>query len=298
MPTDFYRELLDALADGVYFVDADRRVTYWNKAAERISGYSAQEILGKRCADNFLRHVDDKGTHLCIHGCPLAATISDGELREADIYMHHKFGHRVPVSVRATPIRDEDGTIIGAVEIFTDNSKQQDLIKELETVRKEVLSDALTGIGNRRFAELTMAGFDQAMRESNVPFGILMADIDHFKAVNDTWGHHVGDLVLAMVARTLSSVSRRLDVACRWGGEEFVVLIPNTSTDKLTLIAERLRMLVENSWLDHAGELIKVTISMGGAVSMQGEASESVLKRADRQLYVSKDSGRNCVHIE
>lgn len=298
MQQEFYKELLDSLADGVYFVDLDRRITYWNKAAERLSGYSAQEVLGKSCADNILRHVDELGNQLCIQGCPLASTIEDGKMRDADVFMHHKYGHRVPVAVRATPMRDDTGKITGAVEIFANNSKNIDMINEIEALKKEVLRDPLTGIGNRRYAEITMKHLETSMQENNVSFGVLFVDIDHFKKVNDTWGHDVGDLVLRMVAQTLAQALRSLDVACRWGGEEFVILTPNVTREALSSMAQRLRMLVENSWIEHNGNNINVTASLGGALSNTGELPASVISRADRQVYKSKECGRNCVHLD
>ncbi|HEY6837725.1 MAG TPA: PAS domain S-box protein, partial [Geobacteraceae bacterium] len=118
----FFRKLLDNLYDGVYFVDRDRLITYWNKGAERISGYTAEEVMGKSCKDSLLVHMDDKGTILCLAGCPLAATMEDRKERRAEVYLHHKDGHRVPVVVRVAPIPDRAGKIIGAVEIFSENS--------------------------------------------------------------------------------------------------------------------------------------------------------------------------------
>lgn len=298
MDIKFYRELLDSLADGVYFVDRDRTITYWNKAAERLSGYAPQEVMGKRCADNILRHVDALGKHLCVEGCPLAATMEDGQVREAEVFMHHKFGHRVPVVVRASPMRDSNGTIVGAAEVFTSNAKGINVLKELESLRKEILTDPLTGIGNRRYADISLKSLEASLGEHGVPFGILIVDIDHFKEVNDTWGHNVGDKVLRMVAQTLAQGLRALDVACRWGGEEFVLLVPNTNMETLLGMGQRHRMLIENSWLDHEGQTIAVTASFGGAVSRKGETATEVVARADKQLYKSKTSGRNCVHVD
>jgi len=99
----FYQDLLDQISDGVYFVTLDRRITYWNGGAERITGYGAHEVLGHRCSEGILRHVDDTGQQLCLHGCPLAAVMKDGRPREAHLYLHHKDGHRVPVTVRPRP---------------------------------------------------------------------------------------------------------------------------------------------------------------------------------------------------
>ncbi len=298
MDQAFYQKLLNSMADGVYFVDLDRKVTFWNKAAERISGYAEQEVVGKSCANNILRHVDDNGTELCIHGCPLASTMKDGHVREVEVYMHHKFGHRVPVAVRAAPMRDTTGKIVGAVEIFSNNSKQIDVLKEMEELRKEVFRDKLTGIGNRRFADVTLENYERTLHESGVPFGVIFVDIDHFKKVNDTWGHAVGDNVLCMVAQTLANGLRTLDVACRWGGEEFVIIAPNVTAESLGIMAERLRMLVESSWIDLEGDRLSVTASFGGAISRSGESANDVVGRADKQVYACKEAGRNWVSIE
>jgi len=97
---EFYANLLDEISDGVYFVTRDRRITYWNGGAQRITGYSVEEVLGRSCGEGILRHVNDRGRQLCLHGCPLIAVMTDGKPREANIYLHHKDGQRVPVTVR------------------------------------------------------------------------------------------------------------------------------------------------------------------------------------------------------
>lgn len=293
-----YEEILDAISDGVYFVDLDRVITRWNKAAERISGYSAQEVIGKRCADGLLRHVDGDGNELCFNGCPLAATIEDNLPREAQLFMHHKLGYRLPVFVRSCPIHDENGGLTGVAEVFFERKNKKDILNELEILRKEVFHDALTGVGNRRFADLALEQMQSRLIDSGVPYGVIFVDIDFFKDVNDRWGHLMGDLLLQMVAKTLEGGLRPMDILCRWGGEEFLVLVPNTNPEGLRIIAERLRVLVEKSWITHEGEKIRLTVSFGGAVSKSGEQPESVIDRADKQLYISKNSGRNCVHID
>jgi PAS domain S-box-containing protein len=119
---EFYKHLLDNLYDGVYFVDRDRRITYWNRAAEELTGFSADEVVGRCCFDNLLNHTDHCGEQLCHGRCPLHFTIEDGVSREADVFLCHKQGHRVSVSVRAAPIYDDQGCIVGAIEIFSDNT--------------------------------------------------------------------------------------------------------------------------------------------------------------------------------
>ncbi len=110
--------LLENLSDGIYFVDRERRIMYWNRGAERITGFSAEELLGRRCEDMILNHCDGSGTILCGEKCPLLATIRDGQQREAHLYLHHKDGHRKPVRVCAATIHGAEGEVIGAVETF------------------------------------------------------------------------------------------------------------------------------------------------------------------------------------
>lgn len=295
MEGSFYEKLLENIYDGIYYVDMERRITFWNKGAERISGYSREDVLGKSCADNILRHVDDFGNELCLKGCPLSATMKDGNNREMGVFLHHKQGHRVPVFVRSAPMRDEAGSIVGAVEVFSDNTKTALALETIEKLQKEVFKDALTGLGNRRFADLTLENLLHAWRGHGVAFGVLLLDADHFKKVNDTYGHNVGDEVLKMIAKTIAGGLRALDVPCRWGGEEFAVFLPNATVGMLHRVGERLRMLVENSWIVHNGLSISVTVSIGGALSREDDTADAIMERADQKLYCSKEAGRNCV---
>lgn len=294
----FYKHLLDEMYDGVYFVDRHRRILYWNRGAERLSGYSAGEVVGHFCHDDLLRHIDEYGRQLCKGACPLAATIRDGQPRQAEVIMHHKLGHRVPVLVRVAPIRDEHGDIIGAVEVFSDNSQQKAALEEIERLRQMALLDPLTGVGNRRFIESVTYARLEELRRYGWPFGVILADIDHFKAVNDTFGHLVGDDVLTMVARTLAHNVRAFDAVGRWGGEEFAIVAQNVSAGMLRVLAERLRVLVEQSTLSVDTVSIHVTVSLGVAIARSDDTPFSLFDRADHMLYQSKQRGRNRVSLE
>ncbi len=297
MNTQFFRVALDSATEGVCFADKSGLIIYWSKSAERLSGYAAKEILGKHCAHEILLHLDENGETL-LPSSLMAATLANGKAQKKEIYIRHKYGHRISVTARTSPVLDENGDLLGVVEVFMSNTKSLNLLKKLEVMRKEVLKDELTGIGNRRCAEVIMNDLAASLAKYDVPFGVLFADIDHFKTVNDTWGHQVGDKVLFMVAQTLVNGLRGLDLACRWGGEEFLVLVPNVQKESLLGLGNRLRVLIENSWLEHKGQRIRVTVSFGGAVSRKGETAAEVVNRADKQAYRSKQEGRNCVRVE
>lgn len=291
----FYRDLVDNLFDGVYFVNLERRITYWNRGAERITGYRAQDVIGSRCSDNLLVHVDECGVHLCREGCPVEATCRDGRLREARVFLRHKGGHRVPVLVRAAPIRDGQGRIIGAAEVFSDVSAQAEAQRRAEELERLALLDHLTGAANRRYLEILLAARLGELERYGWPLGVVFADVDRFKELNDTYGHAAGDQALALVARTLASGARSFDVVGRWGGEEFLVLLVNVSGAELAEIAERLRLLVESSRLPIASGNPRVTVSIGATLAAPGDTPEALVARADALMYRSKHSGRNRV---
>lgn len=299
-PNDFYRQILDDLYDGVYFVDRERRITYWNHGAERISGYPLQQVVGRKCSDSLLMHVDEEGVLLCQHGCPVAATIADGELREAQVYLHHANGHRVPVRVRVAPIRDDAGNITGAVETFSDNSRLVDALQEARQQASSAMQDALTGCGNRRFIEMHLQSALDNVRNYRTACGIIFLDVDNFKDINDHLGHAAGDRALCMLADTLRANLRATDLIGRWGGDEFVVILPDSSLENLVGVAHKLRSLVERSqftWNDASGKehLVQITISAGATLAGVEDTLESLVQRADQLMYQSKGMGRNQV---
>ena len=297
LENDSYKRILENLHDGLYFVDRDRVITYWNKAAEQISGFTANEVVGKSCSDNILTHIDSDGNNLCTEMCPLAATIADGKPREVELYMHHKDGHRIPVSVRVSALTDRDGYIIGGVELFTDISNQaaNDLrVKELE---KLALLDNLTQLANRNYIEREIQSRFEEKKYFNMPFGILFIDIDHFKKYNDIYGHPAGDEVLNFVANTFVANTRPFDIYGRWGGEEFIGIIRNINGKDLELQGNRLRLLIENSYIIHENEKLYVTISIGATLVNENDTRDTLIKRADTLMYKSKAAGRNCLTI-
>ena len=212
--------------------------------------------------------------------------------------MHHAQGHRLPVFIRiAPPSGAKTGEITGAVEVFSGGFKALYISEQVEQLRKEAMIDSLTEVGNRRFADLNLDNLINGWNRHQVGFGLLMVDIDHFKRINDTHGHMVGDKVLKMVAKTLVNGLRSLDTVCRWGGEEFVVLLPNVNRQAppppppppLAQVAEKLRMLVEKSGLRHEAETLRVTASFGGAVVRVNDTAETVVNRADERLYTLQE---------
>jgi diguanylate cyclase (GGDEF)-like protein/PAS domain S-box-containing protein len=290
--------IVDNLHDGLYVVNREREIQYWNKAAERISGFSAQEVTGHSCFENILTHVDADGNSLCLTGCPLEKTMKDEKSREVTVFMHHKDGHRIPVSVRTSPLHDQDGKIIGGIELFSDISQQQANELRIQELEKMAMLDNLTQLANRNYLEKEIQSRFEEFQRFEIPFGLLFMDIDHFKSINDTYGHDMGDRILKFVADTLTHNARPFDLFGRWGGEEFIGVLRNITNQNLERVGNRIRLLVENSYIAHENEKLHVTISIGATLVRKNDNSKGILKRADQLLYRSKESGRNCLTID
>ena len=288
-----YRQLCDNIFDGVYLVDHQRRISYWNRGAEELTGYKSEEVLGSHCHDNLLVHVDEEGSELCHGGCPLAATIQDGKRREAEVSLRHKAGHRVPVSVRVAPIANSEGSIIGAVEVFTDVTTKKTMEMRAKALESQVYCDPVTGLSNRRHIEMAVKHAIDEAEEFGTKAGLFIVDIDHFKEVNDRFGHSTGDDVLKMIADTLSQTLRPQDCLGRWGGDEFLMLVKGVERESLEAIGERCRRLIESLAVPSSGGQIHITVSIGGALIEKGTSPRMAFDRADSVLYASKSTGRN-----
>ncbi len=297
-PDENERTLLENLFEGVYYVDRERRITYWNQAAERITGFTGAEVIGRRCLDDVLMHVDGAGSSLCQGACPLLRTMLDGRPRETQLFLHHRQGHRLPVAVRTAPICDASGAVVGAVEVFREGDIEASDPRELEELRRWAQVDELTDIANRRALGLQLQAKLEDQSRFGWPFGVVLIDIDHFKAVNDVHGHPTGDRALEVVARTLVAGVRQADVVGRWGGEEFMILAPMIRPAELAALSERMRRMIAASRIDLNGVLLEVTASLGATLARPDDNVESLLLRVDELLYRSKQEGRNRVSLD
>ncbi len=289
----FYRELLDQMSDGVYFVDRERRIQYWNEGAYRLTGYRAEELVGKCWQDDALCHVDTDGRRLLRDECPITATIAGGDPHEARVFLLHKEGRRVPVSVRVQPVRGADGAIVGAIEIFRDDSARNHARRKIDAMKRLAFLDHLTQLPNRRFVETAV---ETALREFEIhksPFGVFVADFDGFKKINDTYGHGCGDRALQQMAFALTGSLRPTDTIGRWGGDEFLSIVRNVDAAIMKKLAERCVVLVKRLSVPAGDQRnIHLSISVGAALSRSGESAQELIHRADELMYRSKAAGR------
>lgn len=286
--------VFENLYEGVYYVDKDQRITFWNEGAERISGFSSQEVLHTRCSDNILMHTDDRGTQICIHGCPLHQCMAENEMKTASVYLQHKSGYRIPVSIRAIPFENE-GEVCGAIEVFQIQQELLENIRNVEELRLLALTDQVTVLPNRRYLSAFLESKIREYKSLGIKFGVLFIDIDHFKIFNDRHGHTAGDEVLRVLAKTFTNVLRASDMIGRWGGEEFLGICVCNDDAALVRIAEKIRTLAERTAISIGNQVLSTTISIGATLIREDDCTHRLIRRADELMYESKKNGRNRV---
>jgi len=187
------------------------------------------------------------------------------------------------------------------LQLQTSSQEVGELRERLESVRRESLTDQLTGLSNRKAFDSELQASIESSIETGEPLTLLMADIDHFKSFNDTWGHQTGDQVLRLVSNCLSENVKGRDTAARYGGEEFAVILPQTPLANAINLAEQIRGKVESKKLvkKSTGDILGViTVSIGVTQYDLNESAEDFVKRADTCLYAAKRAGRNRIVSE
>jgi diguanylate cyclase (GGDEF)-like protein/PAS domain S-box-containing protein len=293
----FFRAMVDSLHDGAYFVDLDRRIVYWNRSAEELTGYLSDEVVGKTCDDDILMHVDEDGRNLCKDMCPLVETLEDGELREAEVFLHHKAGHRVPVAIRVAPVRDDSGVITGAVELFAENSALVAARARIEELEKTSTLDPLTHLPSRQHLEQEIVSRVDELARFGRTFGVISVSVDRMGRLNGAFGREVGDDVLRMVGNTLLYNCRPFDVIGRWGGAEFLGTVVGVERDGLLRVAERLRAMIGKSVLPLEDNTVSVTASVGCVMAEWGDTADVLIERAERMMNQSRSTGRDRVSV-
>jgi diguanylate cyclase (GGDEF)-like protein/PAS domain S-box-containing protein len=290
------RTILDAITDGVYVTTSDREIVFWNRGAERITGYSADEVIGSHCYDNILVHTDLNGRQLCFDGCPLQNCMESGVGNAvSEVFLKRKDGERLAVYVKTAVFQDA-GRVYG-VEVFgeLESVAGAELARRVQDLSDSAVTESLTGLFNRRYFDAALDQHFALFQRLGTCYGVLYADIDHFKAFNDTFGHRGGDEAIKFVADVISRAARRMDTVTRYGGDEFAVLCSVASREELRAYGERLVELVRGSVfaLSHRSG-IDPTLSVGATLVSPADAdARAALERADAAMYRAKHDGGN-----
>ncbi|OHB33823.1 MAG: hypothetical protein A2X84_10560 [Desulfuromonadaceae bacterium GWC2_58_13] len=289
------KTITDVLGEGVYLLDQERRLIFMNPEAERLLGYGFDELAGKRIHE-FIYGQHGDGTRFNPSSSPLIISLTEGrEFKDPDAVFICKSGYLLPVAVICRPILENNrhaGTVIAFHDITEQKKSQESLEAVNRILEKQASTDPLTGILNRlKLSQQLDTEMKRAKRYAT-PLSILLLDIDNFKSVNDGYGHLTGDAVLKEMAHLISGKLRDSDIFARWGGEEFMILIPDCDISQAKACAEKLcRAIAENPF----SVSTPVTASFGVAGMRPEDTHESLTNRADQALYLAKQNGRNRV---
>ncbi len=279
-------DALEQSADIIFVTDPDGHIVYVNQAFECQTGYTRREVCGltprvlrSDAHDTaFYQHIWDR------LGC--------GEVVREVFTNRNKQGHNFQLELTITPVRDAFGSIhryVASGKDVTERMRMESELKRLAT------TDELTGLINRVQFEAVLEREMARAQRYNHALGLIMMDLDQFKSINDTLGHDAGDGVLTAFAALLRENIRSSDQAGRWGGEEFMLLVPEGGSDATHALAEKLRCLVAEKNFPKAGH---VTVSCGMTVLRPNDTIKQLIKRADNNLYKAKTRNRNCVVVD
>ncbi|WP_303870190.1 diguanylate cyclase [Acetobacterium wieringae] len=286
-----HRLLADNAADVIWTMDLTGRFTYISPSVEKLRGYTVEEVMAQSqeevlCPGSLIQMQEGlaRAINSVQNGLPFQ--VYRGELEQPC-----KDGTTVWTEATVSGIYSEDGRFIGMLGVTRDISERKLMEEE---IRRLSITDKLTQSFNRlKLDETLEQQFDWSV-SYGLPFATIILDIDHFKLVNDTYGHQVGDRVLIELVEVLHDNVRNGDVVGRWGGEEFLIIMPNTTLADATVMAEWLRQAVASHAFTTAGQ---VTISLGVAAFATDNAPETIVSRADTALYKAKEKGRNRVEV-
>lgn len=289
-----YLYMLESLYDGFSIVDANRRFIVWNHGLEQLTGHSASEMLGQPWSSELITGPaeGDKPSESQEQSSSMDDAIGLGKSLISQFQYARPNRDTLKLELQTVPLFDVKGRLFGAAEIYRNLSRMVK-IPELKQLKLEASRDALTSVANRGELERQLEILTQQFAENpEDPFSVIFADADHFKRVNDTYGHQVGDQVLIDLAKHFNNETYSGEIVGRYGGEEFVILCPSTSLEQAVRRADRLRNSLMTTKVGGVDKL-NITCSFGVAQMEPADTTETLVRRADMALYEAKASGRN-----
>jgi diguanylate cyclase (GGDEF)-like protein/PAS domain S-box-containing protein len=294
MASLFERRLLDNMNDAVVFIDRSQRIQYWNHGAERLTDISSDSVHLRQWKSSLLKMSDTGEEPLDEQECPVSKAMKTGQPSVRRLFIRGRKQEVLSVEAHAVPVPAADGNVVGAALLMHDVSSETSLEERCQNLHEIAKRDPLTQVANRAEFDRVHELFVVVHQEQQLPCSLVMCDIDHFKRVNDTFGHPAGDEVIKSFARLLKMACRSGDLVARYGGEEFVVLCTGCGNAAAARRAEHLR----KSFADCAQAALggrKVTASFGVTEIQPGDTPATMLRRADRALLCAKRNGRNSV---
>jgi diguanylate cyclase (GGDEF)-like protein/PAS domain S-box-containing protein len=281
---EIFRTVLESLDTGVYIVDRERKILFWNQGAEKITGYHSHDVTGHLSRQNILAQCNDHNCVLCGIKCPLSDSILDGKRRQIQISLQHKSGHRVPVLLQVIPIRDSHSSVTGAAASFVEEHELSDVDVHLGNLATHGCLDGLTGTPNQAFTYSHLRENLAFFKEYNLSFGVLFIELQRVDELRARHGREAVDMMLHVVAQTMKHTLRPDGFLGHWSENQFLAIITYCESQQLEKAAESVQRMVSSSGIRWWDDLLTVPVSVGRTMVQQGDTVESLLERVQTPL--------------
>jgi len=288
---DILERMLQDKKAGIYALDTKRVITFWNEGAQKITGYESSEILGLSCMDNILNHIDSKGVRLCEKNCPASRAMQDGLPKRAEIFLHHKNGHRVPVVATVYPVKNYDGTVSGVIEVFND-------LSEKDRKSQGPFYDQLTGILCKLAVEQKIRQAEEDFKNSAVSFGLLCFGIDNLFQISQNYTQNTAQRVVLMAANNLSANLRITDETGIWTNDSFMLIVKFVDREQLHDIAQNMLITMNNCFLKEGSEIVMASVSAGGSIFGKDDSFYSITQRVENNLEKARLTDKGSLFID
>lgn len=287
--------LIDNLFEGLCLIDKDKNVLYWNKAAEDITGIKQDEMINTTCLENKLKLVDKKGNEFKPEEHPINECSIKGEVIKKKALVVHEDGFPIPILITAIPLKDNDGSFIGAAEIFVDDSAHEDLEKAQEKIKESSKRDELTNLFTRKEIINRVCMEVKKASRYEMPLCTCICDIDNFKVINDKYGIQTGDTIIQKVSNIIKENLRMTDSVGRYGGESFMILLPLIDIHRAKKVVQKIQSKFGKTEFDEITD--KISLSFGLTQIALPDSHEAMLERSESALNKAKKLGKGSIEV-
>ena len=284
LDSEICRGILESLPAGLCVVDMEMKIVLWSDGAERLTGRLRYEVIGRCCVAEALLHCDQPACEFCKEDCPLARAIKTAQPAEAIGFLHHKAGYEVPVRMRAAPVHNAHGSIIGAVETFEDQQATGLADHRDDSPHLAGYVDEVSGLASHAMMQSHLRETLGTFAEVHLPFGVLglrLEGLDDFRA---RYGPQAVASLLQVIGRTLEGTLWKTDFVGRWSDDQFLVILNGCSDDALHSVRERVRRMLAGNGIEWWGERRSLPVSIGQAAAQTGDTIDLLMERVQKSL--------------
>jgi diguanylate cyclase (GGDEF)-like protein/PAS domain S-box-containing protein len=272
------RGILESLPTGLCVINLEKKILFWSKGAERITGHVRHEVIGHSCVAEPLLHCDQPGCEFCSEFCPVARAMKSSQRADATGFLHHKNGHEIPVRIRAVPVHNGRGSIIGAVETFEDLQPEATGAAVDANQATPDYIDHVTGVASRAMMHSHLQRRLCSSAEDG-SFRILLLQVHRLAHFRASLGTEAASSLLRVIARTLEACLSTSDLIGRWSDDQFLLILHESHDEGMEALRERIRRMLAGEGIEWWGERRSLPVFVGASTAQTGDTVESLLHR-------------------